>query len=132
RAVITSEVQEAYFGAARLVGFRPALATSQPGALHEGHGTMQVIIDARADANQRDALLNIVNGGEADAMTTRWWVFSAMCPNKLVPLFLPIDVAIDVEARRGHIRVPGIIETVGEPIRCRWQPPYGREDPCLS
>jgi hypothetical protein len=31
---------------------------------------------------------------------------------------VPADrVAIDVEARRGHIRVPGIIETVGEPIR---------------
>jgi hypothetical protein len=40
-----------------------------------------------------------------------------MCPNKLEPLFLPIEFAIDVEARRGHIRVPGIIETVGEPIR---------------
>ena len=90
------------------------------------------VCDERADENQRDALLNILNGGEADAMTTRWWVFSAMCPNKLEPLFLPIDVAIDVEARRGHIRVPGIIETVGEPIRCRWQSPYGREDPCLS
>ena len=40
-----------------------------------------------------------------------------MCPNKLEPLFLPIEIDIDVEARRGHIRVPGIIETVGAPIR---------------
>jgi hypothetical protein len=50
-------------------------------------------------------------------MTTIWWVFSAMCPNKLEPLFLPIEVDIDVGARRGHIRVPGIMEMVGEPIR---------------
>jgi len=132
RSVIGYEIQEGYFGALRLDGLRAALVTSWPGAIHEGNGTMQVIIDERADENQRDALLNILNGGEADAMSTRWWVFSAMCPNKLEPLFLPIDVAIDVEARRGHIRVPGIIETVGEPIRCRWQSPYGREDPCLS
>jgi len=43
--------------------------------------------------------------------------FSAMCPNKLEPLFLPIEIDIDVEARRGHFRVPGILETTGEPIR---------------
>jgi hypothetical protein len=61
--------------------------------------------------------VHFLTGGETDDMTTIWWVFSAMCPNKLEPLFLPIEVAIDVEARRGHIRVPGIIETVGEPIR---------------
>ena len=78
---------------------------------------MQVIIDERADENQRDALLKILTGDETDAMTTIWWVFSAMCPNKLEPLFLPIEVAIDVEAPRGHIRIPGIIETIGEPIR---------------
>ena len=78
---------------------------------------MQVIIDERADESQRDALLKILTGGETDDMATIWWVFSAMCPNKLEPLFLPIKVAIDVEARRGHIRVPGIIETIGEPIR---------------
>ena len=38
-------------------------------------------------------------------------------PEQLEPLFQPIEIDIDVEARRGHIRVPGIIETVGEPIR---------------
>ena len=59
---------------------------------------MQVIIDERADENQRDALLKILTGDETDAMTTIWWVFSAMCPNKPEPLFLPIEVAIDVEA----------------------------------
>src|SRR5438045_4442307 len=75
RSVIGYEIQEGYFGALRLDGLRAALVTSWPGAIHEGNGTMQVIIDERADENQRDALLNILNGGEADAMTTRWWVF---------------------------------------------------------
>jgi len=117
RSVVAYEIQEGYFGAIRLDGLRAALITSWPGAIHEGNGTMQVIIDERADESQRDALLKILTGGETDDMATIWWVFSAMCPNKLEPLFLPIEVAIDVEARRGHIRVPGIIETIGEPIR---------------
>jgi hypothetical protein len=117
RSVVGYEIEEGYFGAIRLDGLRAALITSWPGAIHEGNGTMQVIIDERADESHRDALLKILTGGETDDMTTIWWVFSTMCPNKLEPLFLPIEVAIDVEARRGHIRVPGIIETVGEPIR---------------
>jgi hypothetical protein len=117
RSVVAYAIEEGYFGAIRLDGLRAALITSWPGAIHEGNGTMQVIIDERADESQRGALLKILTGGETDDMATIWWVFSAMCPNKLEPLFLPIEVAIDVEARRGHIRVPGIIETIGEPIR---------------
>ena len=50
-------------------------------------------------------------------MATMWWVYSAMAPHKLEPLFRPIEFDVDVEARRGRFRVPGIIETAGEPIR---------------
>ena len=117
RSVVGYEIEEGHFGAIRLDGLRAALITSWPGAIHEGNGTMQVIIDERADESQRHALLKILTGEETDDMTTIWWVFSAMCPNKLRPLFLPIEIAIDVKARRGHVRVPGLIETVGEPIR---------------
>src|SRR5215831_16441758 len=116
RSAIAYEIKEGYFGSTRLDGLRAALITSWPGAIHEGNGTMQVIIDERADEGQRDALLKILTGEETDDMATIWWVFSAMCPNKLEPLFLPIEVEIDVEARRGHVRVPGILETTGEPI----------------
>ena len=40
-------------------------------------------------------------------MATMWWVYSAMSPNKLEPLFLPIEFEVDVDARRGRFRVPG-------------------------
>jgi hypothetical protein len=50
-------------------------------------------------------------------MATMWWVYSAMSPTKLEPLFRPIEYEVDVEARRGRFRVAGIVETVGEPIR---------------
>jgi len=76
-----------------------------------------VIVDERADAAQRDALLKIATGQETDDMATMWWVYSAMAPHKLEPLYRPIEFNVDVGARRGSFRVPGIIETVGEPIR---------------
>jgi hypothetical protein len=59
RSAIAYEIKEGYFGSIRLDGLRAVLITSWPGAIHEGNGTMQVIIDERADESQRDALLNI-------------------------------------------------------------------------
>jgi hypothetical protein len=65
---------------------------------------MQVIIDERTDQSQRDALLKILTGEETDEMATGWWVFSAMSPNKLEPLFRPI------EADRGLMALAGLWE----------------------
>ena len=110
-------IEQGHFGAVRLDGLRTVLIASVPGALHQGNGTMQVIIDERADAAQREALVKILTGQETDEMATIWWVLGAMCPAKLEPLYRPIDVSIDVEARRGHVRVPGLVELIGEPIR---------------
>jgi hypothetical protein len=117
RAAYSLQIEEGHFGAVRLDGLRAVGLLSFPGAVHEGNGTMQLIIDERADAAQRDALLKILTGQETDEMATVWAVLAAMSPNKLEPLFRPIEFDVDVEARRGYFRVPGIVETVGEPIR---------------
>ena len=111
------EIEEGHFGAVRLDGLRTVLMASTPGALHQGNGTMQVIIDERADAAQRDALLKIMTGQETEEMATIWWVLAAMCPTKLEPLFRRIEFAVDVEARRGRVSITGLLELVGEPIR---------------
>jgi hypothetical protein len=117
RAAIAYGIEEGHFADVKLDGLRAVLLVSWPGAIHEGNGTMQVVIDERADARQREALLKILTGQETDDMATVWWVLAAMSPNKLEPLFQPIEYEVDVDARRGHFRVPGIVETVGEPIR---------------
>ena len=117
RAAVGYQIEEGHFGAVKLDGLRAALMASWPGPIHEGNGTLQLIIDERADAAQRDALVKIMTGQETDDMATVWWVFSAMAPNKLAPLFKTIEVEIDVDARRGRLSVPGIVETVAEPIK---------------
>ena len=63
-----------------------------PGAVHEGNGSMQLVIDERADAPQRDALVKILSGQETEDMATVWWVFGAMSPNKHAPVFHPITL----------------------------------------
>ena len=111
------QVEEGHFGTVRLDGLRAVVLYNSPGPVHEGNGTMQVIVDERADAAQRDALVKILSGQETDDMATMWWVYSAMSPTKLEPLFRAIEFDVDVDARRGRFRVPDVIETVGEPIR---------------
>jgi hypothetical protein len=78
---------------------------------------MQLIIDERADDRQRDALVKILSGEETDEMATVWWVFSAMSPNKHPPLFKPINLEVDVDARRARLEVPGMVQSSGEPIK---------------
>jgi len=116
-AAVGYKIQDGNFGDVRLDGLTAALFVQFPGAIHEGNGTMQLVVDERADARQREALVKILSGEETEEMATIWWVLGAMSPNKLPPLFMPIDFEIDVEARRARLNIPGLLETMGEPIR---------------
>jgi hypothetical protein len=111
------KIHEGHFCDVRLDGLNPAFFIHFPQAVHLGNGTIQLVVDERADARQRDALVKIMSGEETDEMATMWWVFSAMSPNKLEPLFVPIDLEVDVDARRARLVIPGLLESTGEPIR---------------
>ncbi len=115
-ATASFQFDRGYHGDTDLSGTRAAMVLKWPGAIHQGNGTMQIIIDASATPVQRDALAKIMTGVDTDDMATMWWVFSAMSPNKLQTLFLPIDFEMDMEARTGHVRVPNVFETRAEPL----------------
>jgi hypothetical protein len=116
-AVAGFQIESGHFGAVRLDGLRAAAIYSWPGPVHLGGGTMQLIVDQRADPQQRDALTRIMLGQDTQDMATMWWVFSAMSPTKEETIFAAIDFEVDVDARRGRLVVPGVIEAHGEPIR---------------
>ena len=116
-AVAGYQITQGHFGDVQLDGLRAAAVWHWPGPVHEGNGTMQLIIDERADDRQRDALVKILSGEETDEMATVWWVFSAMSPNKHPPLFKPINLEVDVDARRARLEVPGMVQSSGEPIK---------------
>lgn len=111
------EIDTGFYGDLRLDGLRVAAVYKWPGAVHEGDGQMQIIIDERASPAQRVALERIVKGEDTEEMATMWWVFSAMSPTKHETLFAPIRAEIDVAARRGHLDVAGVFEVTAEPIR---------------
>jgi hypothetical protein len=116
-AAVGLQIHRGYFGETRLDGLRAVAVMWWPGPIHEGGGKEFAIIDERADDAQREALLTIFSGGETDAGATVWNVFAATMDEVFEPVFKPIDIAIDVEARVGHVIVAGLVETRGEPIR---------------
>jgi hypothetical protein len=108
---------EGRFGDVALDGTMAAFIAKWPGPVHEGQGTMQYIVDDKTSPEQQDALLKILSGQETQPMATMWSVYAAMSTTFLEPLVRPIELEIDVEARRGRFVVENVVETTGEPIR---------------
>lgn len=116
-AVTAVSIERGHHGNVTLDGLRVAGIYRWPGPVHHGNGTMQVVIDERADLRQRAALDRILHGLDTDDVATMWWVYAAMCSTKLPPVFAPIELDADVDARRGSLRVPGLIESKVQPIK---------------
>lgn len=115
-AAATFEFDSGHYGDVDLTGTRSAMVMHWPGPIHEGNGTMQIVIDEKASAEQREALYKIMTGEDTEEMATMWWVFSAMCPTKLETVYAPIEFEMDMESRRGLAKVNGVFETEAQPI----------------
>ena len=109
-------VDKGHFGDVKLDGFNMAFAVAWPGAVHEGRGTMQPVIDERADEAQRKGLLSIMTGKETAPMTTFWAVYTAMCEKILDPIYTAITIDMDMNARRATCKAEGVLNGRGEPI----------------
>ena len=110
-------IHKGFYGDLRLDGMKVAFTAQWPGAIHQGNGTMQMVIDPAANAAQRKAMQSIFSGGDTEDMATVFWVYNKMSPNQLETLIAPIDAAIDIEKRTGHIHVPGVFRLDAQPIR---------------
>jgi hypothetical protein len=109
-------IDKGHFGDVRLEGLKAAVLYAWPGPIFEGKGEMQAIVDIRADARQREALVKILHGEETEEAATHWWVFKAMSDKIHEPLFKPIEYEIDIEKRTARLVIPGVIESAGRPI----------------
>lgn len=117
-------IDKGHFGAVKLDGLNIAMLYAWPGPIFEGKGEMQVVIDERADARQREALVKILHGEETEEGATHWWVYRAMSDTVHEPLFKPIEYTVDIEARTARVVIPGVLESVGSPIK---SPATGQE-----
>jgi hypothetical protein len=116
-ALGSMHIDEGHYGDVKLDGLNWIATFSWPGAIHEGNGTCQAIIDERANEAQRNALLQILSGQASVPSSTFIQVFASTMTKALDPLFKPIEFKVDIAKRTATIRVPGLIEAKGEPIR---------------
>jgi hypothetical protein len=116
RAVFGLEIQEGHHGNTPLNNLNIAAIAAWPKAIHEGHGQMLPIVDERADQAQRAALVRIMNGLDTEPGATFFQVFSTTYEKVHDPVFVKIEFTVDVEGRRAHLNVPGVLESTGEPI----------------
>lgn len=117
KAVLGFTIEEGRHGDTDLSGLSMAGIVAWPGAVHEGHGHIIPIVDERADAKQREALLRIMSGQDTVEGATVFQVFSTTYEKIEDPVFAPIELEIDIDGRSARFNVPGWIEARGEPIR---------------
>jgi hypothetical protein len=116
-AVAGIQIDEGRHGDTRLDGLRLAAVFKWPGPIHEGRGEAIAFVDERATPAQREALLRIMSGQDTDPFATMFAVFASTLETFHEPVFTAIDFDVDVDARRGRLRVRDYVEMDGEPIR---------------
>jgi hypothetical protein len=116
RAVVGIKIETGNHGTTKLDGLNVAGMFRWPGPIHEGHGEATLVIDKRADEAQREALLRILSGQDTEPGATIFSVFAAMLEKVHEPIFAEIGFEIDIDKRRARLRVPGHIDSRGEPI----------------
>ena len=110
-------IDKGHYGDVRLDGMKIGVVFQWPGAIHEGKGKCQPIVDVKASVQQREALLKIMSGQDTEPFATMFAVFATTVENVFDPIFTTIEYAVDVDARRGKVRAEGVFELEGEPIR---------------
>ncbi|MBI2718184.1 MAG: DUF1326 domain-containing protein [Rhizobiales bacterium] len=117
RATVGIHIEKGHYGKVKLDGLTIAATAAWPGPIHMGHGEILPIVDERATAEQREALLKIMSGQDTEPGATFFQVFVSMCEKVHEPVFKPIDFKADLKTLVGHFSVPGIVEAQTEPIK---------------
>ena len=110
-------IDKGHHGDVKLDGLKIGFVFRWPGAIHEGKGKCQPVVDVRATPQQRESLLKIMSGQDTEPFATMFAVFASTLETVHEPVFTEIEFEVDVDARRGKVRAANVFELQGEPIR---------------
>jgi hypothetical protein len=116
KGLVAMNIKKGHFNGTKLDGLKFAVTVDFPGALHEGNGTIQPIIDERANPAQREALLNILSG-KYSGEGTIFNIFSLIVTKVHDPIFAPVRWTFDKPARKARLEIPGVLVSDVEPIK---------------
>lgn len=115
QSAFVGELVDGHFNGTPLTGLRWAGLYKWPGEIADGNGKRLIIIDARADKAQREALETIISGDSCAPLSNLFAVFASTCTEFCKTLFLPIDLRADLEARAADVEIPGVLTSRGRP-----------------
>ena len=116
KGIVAMRITKGHFEGTKLDGLVFAATVDFPGALHEGNGQLQPIIDERATPEQRQALFNIMSGKYA-AEGTLFQILSLIVTKIHDPVFVPFEFSFDKSGRVARVVAKGVLETEVEPIK---------------
>jgi hypothetical protein len=116
-AIGAYDIVEGQHGDVRLDGLKVITIFHWPGPIHLGKGHRFIIIDERASGPQREALERLLTGDDTEPGKTVWNVFASTVEQSFDTVFKKVDLSIDVDARRAHLSIDGLVESSAEPIR---------------
>lgn len=116
KGLVAMRIAKGHFEGTRLDGLCFAITVDFPGALHEGNGTIQPIIDERATPEQRQALFEIFSGKHS-AEGTLFQIVSVIVTKIHDPVFAPFEFSFDKDGRVARLVARGVLETDVEPIK---------------
>jgi hypothetical protein len=105
-------INKGQFGDVKLDGLGVGFAARWPKAIHEGNGTACLFFDERADAKQREALMQICSG---QAGGLPFEIIVTTFSKILDPQYVPFQ--FDFKGRNSRVQVGHAIKVVVEPIK---------------
>ena len=110
---VVFSIESGRFGGVALDGTHVALAVHTPGPMGEGNWTAGVYVDARATAEQQQALESIFTGRAGGVMGGVARLVSTWLPTRTVP------IQFAKEGRRRSAKIPGVLDVEIEGIEGR-------------
>jgi hypothetical protein len=111
-------IEEGHYGGVKLDGLRVGLAAHSPKALHLGNVTLVMLVDERANPEQRQAIEAMVPA------ITPFSIFYSLASKFLGFHYVPIEMYLD--GIRSKANVPGTLELTLAPMI---NPVTGAEEP---
>jgi len=115
-AIVSAMIEEGNFNDISLDGLSFVMLLKWPGEVADGNGQQQLIINERANPEQREALRKIAHGESTAPGATHFYVYNSTMSKVHDTIYAQIDISIDVEARRGNTKIEGMVESVGTPL----------------
>jgi len=111
--MVGMHIAKGNFGKVDLSGLHFAGVVRWPGAMHEGNGEIQPIIDVKATDAQRAAFFEIFSGKHGDTLME---IIAAVCPKVHPPIFAPFEFKFDLDTRKGRLTAGSALVTEVESL----------------